>query len=122
MHLEQLCRRGLALAGRLRLCAVCLLTGGSDACSRHTRSPWLGVCSFLLHAEPNNNAELWSSVWDDSKESGTCTGLEQGQWMRLATERRTQYDPDVSAAVQCNAVQCSACLPNANKSIQTGRP
>ena len=69
------------------------------------------VCIFAFVAEPNNNDVMWSSVWDDTKESGTCTRLGQGQWMQLATERRTQYDPDVSAV--------HACLPS--NGLRVGR-
>lgn len=102
MHLEQLCRQGSAAAfasvatrAAAPVCIGILLAAGKlTSCSRHAA---LCVDVRLHGAEPNSNAEMWSSVWSDTKQSGICTGLEQGGWMRLATEQRVQYDPDVGA-------------------------
>ena len=47
------------------------------------------------YAVPNNNEQLWSSIWTEKSESGICTGLSPNEWMRRAVQLRRQYNPDV---------------------------
>lgn len=52
-------------------------------------------CVWNSYAEPNNNEELWATVWREDKEGGRCAGLAQDDWMRLALELRQKHNPDV---------------------------
>ncbi|PRW56823.1 ribonuclease T2 [Chlorella sorokiniana] len=51
-------------------------------------------CVWPSYAVPNNNEQLWRSVWAEADEGGLCTGLLQGQWMRLAMSLRDRYNVD----------------------------
>ena len=69
-------------------------------------------------AEPNNDEELWRSVWNEANEGGRCAGLAQEDWMRLALELRRKHNPDVrwgcslpgSVRAAAGCVCCGAAL------------
>ena len=49
------------------------------------------------YALPNNNEDLWASIWTEKSESGICTGLSPNEWMRRAVQLQDQYNPDVGS-------------------------
>ncbi|PRW05763.1 Purple acid phosphatase 18 [Chlorella sorokiniana] len=51
-------------------------------------------CVWNSYAVPNNNEQLWSSIWSEATEGGVCTGLSPSEWMRRAVQLRDQYNPD----------------------------
>lgn len=60
----------------------------------HPGARWL---AFHPPTAVDNSMALWAGIWGENKESGVCTGLDVGDWMRLALQLRDTYDPDVSA-------------------------
>ena len=76
--------------------------------ARHPAGVWNS------YAVPNNNEQLWSSIWTEKSESGICTGLSPNEWMRRAVQLRDQYNPDVrSRRCGCAALPAEHGLPQA---------
>lgn len=59
------------------------------------------ACVWNSYADPNNNEELWATVWREDNEGGQCAGLPQADWMRLALELRQKHSPDVRGMGEC---------------------